>query len=172
MPSRHWPILPAAASLENIPRVLPKGTVAEIDLDAVPYLPVFDWLQKTGGVAEREMLRTFNCGIGMIVVVKPKDAKAVAAALKKSGEKVVTLGSIRRRKGKEEQVALPAALQSNEPKARRRFDFRARLQHGGAGEAARDPAYPAEIVCVVSNRPDAAGWNLRGPRHCHPCCRS
>jgi phosphoribosylformylglycinamidine cyclo-ligase len=96
--------------IENIPRVLPKGTVAEIDLNCVPFAPVFDWLARAGGVAEREMLRTFNCGIGMIVVVKAKDAKAVAAAFKKSGEKVVTLGAIRKRKGKEEQVALAGSL--------------------------------------------------------------
>jgi phosphoribosylformylglycinamidine cyclo-ligase len=56
------------------------------------------------------MLRTFNCGIGMIAVVKAKDAKAVAAALKKSGETVVTLGRLRKRKGKEPQVATTGSL--------------------------------------------------------------
>jgi phosphoribosylformylglycinamidine cyclo-ligase len=96
--------------LENIPRVLPKGCVAEINLDAVPFLPVFDWLQDVGGTPEREMLRTFNCGIGMIAVVKAKDAKSVAAALKKSGENVVTLGTLRKRKGKEEQVSTSGSL--------------------------------------------------------------
>jgi phosphoribosylaminoimidazole (AIR) synthetase len=96
--------------LENIPRVLPNGCVAEINLDAVPFLPVFGWLQGIGGVAEREMLRTFNCGIGMVIVVKAKDAKVVATALKKSGEKVVTLGTLRKRKGKEEQVATTGSL--------------------------------------------------------------
>jgi phosphoribosylformylglycinamidine cyclo-ligase len=98
--------------LENIPRALPKACVAEINLDAVPFLPVFSWLQEIGGMAEREMLRTFNCGIGMVIVVKAKDAKAVAAALKKSGEKVVTLGSLRKRKGKEEQVATTGSLKA------------------------------------------------------------
>ena len=95
---------------ENIPRVLPKNTVAAIDLAAVPYLPVFQWLQKTGGVAEAEMLRTFNCGIGMIVVVKAKEAKTVAAGFKRAGEKVAVLGSIRARKGKEPQVAYAGTL--------------------------------------------------------------
>jgi phosphoribosylformylglycinamidine cyclo-ligase len=90
--------------------VLPKGCVAEINLDAVPFLPVFGWLQDIGGTPEREMLRTFNCGIGMIVVVKAKDAKSVAAALKKSGEKVVLLGTLRKRRGKEEQVATAGSL--------------------------------------------------------------
>ncbi len=96
--------------LENIPRVLPKGCVAEINLDAVPYLPVFKWLEDVGGTPTREMLRTFNCGIGMIVVVKAKDAKTIAAALKKSGEHVVTLGALRKRRGREEQVAITGAL--------------------------------------------------------------
>ncbi len=95
---------------ENIPRVLPKATVAEIDLTQVPFLPVFQWLQKTGGVAEAEMLRTFNCGIGMIVVVKAKDAKAVATGFKRAGETVVVLGTLRKRKGKEAQVAYSGSL--------------------------------------------------------------
>ncbi|MBC8035969.1 MAG: phosphoribosylformylglycinamidine cyclo-ligase [Rhizobiales bacterium] len=98
--------------IENIPRVLPKATVAEIDLDLVPYANVFAWLQKAGGVAEREMLRTFNCGIGMIVVVKASDAKRVSASLTKSGETVVTLGTIRKRRGREEQVALAGHLKA------------------------------------------------------------
>jgi phosphoribosylformylglycinamidine cyclo-ligase len=92
--------------------VLPKTTVAEIDLNAVPYLPVFNWLQNIGGTSELEMLRTFNCGIGMIVVVKAKDAKSVSAALTKAGEKVVTLGQIRKRKGKEAQVVYSGALKA------------------------------------------------------------
>lgn len=97
--------------LENIPRVLPKTCVAEIDLNAVPYLPVFGWLQSVGGTPEREMLRTFNCGIGMIVVVKAKEAKATATALRKAGEKVVVLGEIRKRRRGEEQVVTSGALQ-------------------------------------------------------------
>ena len=97
--------------IENIPRVLPKTAVAAIDLDAVPYLAVFKWLQDVGGVAEREMLRTFNCGIGMVVVVAAKDVKKVQASLKSSGESVVTLGSIRKRQKSEEQVALSGSLQ-------------------------------------------------------------
>ncbi len=96
--------------IENIPRVLPKGAVAEIDLGLMPYTKVFDWLANVGGVNEREMLRTFNCGIGMIVVVAAKDAKAVIASLKRSGETVITLGSIRRRKKSEKQVALAGSL--------------------------------------------------------------
>ena len=95
---------------ENIPRVLPKGTVAEIDLTAVPFTPVFQWLASHGGVTEREMLRTFNCGVGMIVVVAAKDAKSIAIGFKRCGEKVVVLGTIRKRSGKEQQVAYSGSL--------------------------------------------------------------
>ncbi len=95
---------------ENIPRILPKGTIAQINLDAVSLPPVFKWLQATGGVAEVEMLRTFNCGVGMIVVVAAKDAKAMAATLKRAGETVITLGTIAKRKGKEPQVAYSGTL--------------------------------------------------------------
>jgi phosphoribosylformylglycinamidine cyclo-ligase len=79
---------------DNIPRVLPKDTGARIDLDRIAVPPVFQWLSATGGIAEKEMLRTFNCGIGMIVVVAPKDAAAVADAFARAGEKVVTLGNV------------------------------------------------------------------------------
>ena len=77
---------------ENIPRVLPKHLSAEIDLDAIKAPAVFSWLAKTGGVAEKEMLRTFNCGIGMIVVTAADKADAVIAALKAEGETPVRLG--------------------------------------------------------------------------------
>ena len=89
---------------ENIPRVLPKGCVAEIELAQHKLPPVFQWLRQQGGVSESEMLRTFNCGIGMIVVVAAKDANATAATLKRSGEQVTVLGTISRRKGREPQV--------------------------------------------------------------------
>ncbi len=77
---------------DNIPRVLPDTLSAEIDLDAITVPPVFSWLAKTGGVEAKEMLRTFNCGIGMIAVVSAGDAETVCAALAAEGEQVVTLG--------------------------------------------------------------------------------
>ena len=79
---------------DNIPRVLPDKLGARIDLARVPVLPVFRWLAGAGGIAEREMLRTFNCGIGMIAVVEPRAAEKVAAVLKREGEKVVRLGEL------------------------------------------------------------------------------
>ncbi|MDG3577234.1 phosphoribosylformylglycinamidine cyclo-ligase [Rhizobium sp. YJ-22] len=77
---------------ENIPRVLPKHLAAEIDLSAFAVPAVFSWLAETGGVEAKEMLRTFNCGIGMIAVVSAGDAETVRAALAAEGEQVVTLG--------------------------------------------------------------------------------
>ncbi|OLP43161.1 phosphoribosylformylglycinamidine cyclo-ligase [Rhizobium oryziradicis] len=77
---------------ENIPRVLPKHLAAEIDLASISVPAVFSWLAKTGGVAQNEMLRTFNCGVGMIVVVSAEDADKVTTVLEAEGEKVARLG--------------------------------------------------------------------------------
>jgi phosphoribosylformylglycinamidine cyclo-ligase len=79
---------------ENVPRVLPKGTAARIALDHVPVLPVFRWLAKAGNIDEREMLRTFNCGVGFVVAVDAKQADAVGEVFATAGEQVVRLGEI------------------------------------------------------------------------------
>lgn len=80
--------------LENIPRVLPDGTKAVIDAKSWTLPPVFQWLQDAGNVAALEMYRTFNCGVGMVVVV-PSDAEAaVVDALNAAGEKAFTIGQI------------------------------------------------------------------------------
>ncbi|MGF7006022.1 phosphoribosylformylglycinamidine cyclo-ligase [Aminobacter sp. BE322] len=79
---------------ENIPRVLPKEFSAELDLSAIEVPPVFSWLAKTGGVAPEEMMRTFNCGIGMIAVVAAGQAAQVAAVLQEAGETVAPIGRI------------------------------------------------------------------------------
>ena len=79
---------------ENLPRVLPEGLGAEIDLAAWDLPPVFRWLAETGGVAEPEMLKTFNCGIGMVLVVDRSAAPELIALLQKAGEDVVVLGTV------------------------------------------------------------------------------
>lgn len=76
----------------NLPRVLPAGTSAVIDAGAWKLPPVFAWLARTGGVAAEEMLRVFNCGIGMAVVTA--DPEAARAALEAEGETVFTIGAI------------------------------------------------------------------------------
>jgi phosphoribosylformylglycinamidine cyclo-ligase len=85
--------------VDNIPRVLPGGLAAHVDLSAVPVPPVFGWLQRHGGIAEAEMLRTFNCGAGMIMVVAPGEAEHAANILRDAGETVFTLGRIDSRDG-------------------------------------------------------------------------
>ena len=79
---------------ENLPRVLPEGLGAEIDLNAWELPPVFRWLSETGGMAEAEMLKTFNCGIGMIVVCAADRAEALADLLEQAGEGVSRLGTV------------------------------------------------------------------------------
>jgi phosphoribosylformylglycinamidine cyclo-ligase len=79
---------------DNIPRALPKHLGVRIDLSRVPVLPVFKWLAKAGDVAVPEMLRTFNCGIGMVVVVAPNAAAQVRAVFERNGESVVDLGEV------------------------------------------------------------------------------
>jgi phosphoribosylformylglycinamidine cyclo-ligase len=79
---------------DNIPRVLPDGLGAEIDLAAIPVPPVFSWLAHTGNVEPVEMLRTFNCGIGMIAVTSQADSVRLAEALGAAGVPAVRLGSV------------------------------------------------------------------------------
>ena len=90
---------------DNIPRVLPEGLGVSLDLAAIPVPPVFGWLAATGNVAEREMLRTFNCGVGMIVVAEAARAAEVEAALKAAGESPVRMGEVVAHSGDEERVA-------------------------------------------------------------------
>jgi len=80
--------------IDNIPRVIPPGLCASLDLDRVPVLPVFKWLAAAGEVDQQEMLRAFNCGIGMIAVVDANEAAAASAAFKAAGESVVRLGEV------------------------------------------------------------------------------
>jgi phosphoribosylformylglycinamidine cyclo-ligase len=79
---------------ENIPRVLPRDFTAELDLDVIEAPGVFRWLAATGGVAHEEMLRTFNCGIGMVLAVASGQAAQVAAVLQEAGETVSPIGRI------------------------------------------------------------------------------
>jgi phosphoribosylformylglycinamidine cyclo-ligase len=79
---------------ENLPRVLPEGLGATIDLGAWPLPPVFRWLAESAGMAEAELLKTFNSGIGMIAVVKAGRASVLKALLEAEGETVFVLGAV------------------------------------------------------------------------------
>ncbi|HKS83859.1 MAG TPA: phosphoribosylformylglycinamidine cyclo-ligase [Pseudolabrys sp.] len=79
---------------DNIPRVLPEGLGALIDLAKVPTLPVFQWLAGAGDITPGEMLRTFNCGVGMIAIAAKKDADSIVNAFSRAGERVFSLGTV------------------------------------------------------------------------------
>lgn len=79
---------------DNIPRALPDSLGVQLDLSKVEVLPVFKWLAQTGGVAMPEMLRTFNCGIGMVAIVSPGNADAVLTVLREQGERATVIGTV------------------------------------------------------------------------------
>ncbi|MDN8581034.1 phosphoribosylformylglycinamidine cyclo-ligase [Eikenella corrodens] len=89
---------------ENIPRVLPENCVAQIDAQSWSLPKLFQWLQQAGNVERQEMYRTFNCGIGMAVIVPAEQAEAAQAFLTEQGETVYRLGTIRERAGSEHQT--------------------------------------------------------------------
>jgi len=80
--------------LENVPRVLPDGCHAEIDADAWPLPPLFAWLQAGGSIEPEELARTFNCGIGMVVIAAEDQAETLRAQLSEAGETVYRIGQI------------------------------------------------------------------------------
>ena len=79
---------------DNLPRCLPEGLDAEVTLDAIPVLPVFQWLAKQAGIAEREMLRTFNCGIGLVAVADEENAGLIIEAFQKAGDHALRIGKL------------------------------------------------------------------------------
>ncbi|ADL56375.1 phosphoribosylformylglycinamidine cyclo-ligase [Gallionella capsiferriformans] len=89
---------------ENVPRVLPENVVADIDSKSWQMPKLFHWLCEQGNVAEQEMYRTFNCGIGMVVIVAAEDADAAISQLQAAGETVYRIGAIRARSGEEHQT--------------------------------------------------------------------
>ena len=92
--------------VENIPRVLPAGTAARLDKSRWPRPAIFDWLQEQGNVPEPEMHRTFNCGIGMVLVVAREDAQAAIATLGIHGVPAWQVGAIAARDGEAPQAVV------------------------------------------------------------------
>ncbi|MFD2677944.1 phosphoribosylformylglycinamidine cyclo-ligase [Camelimonas lactis] len=95
---------------DNIPRVLPEGCGVALNLDAIDPHPVFRWMAEAGNIAESEMLRTFNCGVGMVAVVAADKVEAVRTALLGEGEKAVVLGELTAWSGDGERVATRGRL--------------------------------------------------------------
>jgi phosphoribosylaminoimidazole synthetase len=81
--------------IENPPRAIAEGLVPHLDWDAWPLPPVFQWLQQTGGIADHELRRTFNCGIGFVVIADPAAAPDVLTALLDAGEAAWVIGELR-----------------------------------------------------------------------------
>ncbi|SDV49449.1 phosphoribosylformylglycinamidine cyclo-ligase [Chitinasiproducens palmae] len=90
--------------LDNVPRILGERLTAELDHRNWPLPPLFDWLKREGGVADDEMHRVFNCGVGMVIVVSSDDAALASGLLSAAGEIVWNLGTIRRRNDGEAQT--------------------------------------------------------------------
>jgi phosphoribosylformylglycinamidine cyclo-ligase len=95
--------------LENLPRVLPEGLAVRIDGLCWPVPPVFTWLSTAGEVAVSEMLRTFNCGIGMVVIADAARAEALKAVLRDAGERAHVMGHVERRSGEAPPVTVVGA---------------------------------------------------------------
>lgn len=81
--------------IENIPRILSKGLNAEIDLSKITPPPVFGWLKQSGNVSETEMIRTFNCGVGMVLIVKAEKAEEITKLLNECGETATLIGEVK-----------------------------------------------------------------------------
>jgi phosphoribosylformylglycinamidine cyclo-ligase len=86
--------------IDNIPRILPKGCRAVIDRNSWPLLPIFDFLRQGGKISGTDMYRTFNCGIGMVMIVGSKDVEDVIMQLGALGEKAYVIGEISACQGK------------------------------------------------------------------------
>ena len=91
---------------ENIPRVLPSDCKAVIDTKSWTFPPVFQWLQRGGNVDIREMYRTFNCGVGMVIAVPAAEQANALALLTAAGETAFVIGKIAKTTADEAQVEL------------------------------------------------------------------
>ena len=130
--SRRSPTSPAAASPTTSRACCPKDFAAELDLEAIELPAVFSWLARTGGVAPSEMMRTFNCGVGMVLVVASGQAAQVAAVLQEAGEDG---GADRPHRAAARRRRDLSGLDRPMTQPRKRTvdpDLRTRLQHGRA----------------------------------------
>jgi phosphoribosylformylglycinamidine cyclo-ligase len=104
MPIKGMAHITGGGLTENVPRVLPPGAKAVLKKAAWQRPALFDWLQKEGGVAEEEMHRVFNCGIGMVLIVAQEHRRHALELLLAAGEKAMEIGSIEWRDGDEAQT--------------------------------------------------------------------
>ena len=148
--------------------MLPDDLAVELDLDAFAAPPVFSWLAATGGVSEAEMLRTFNCGFGMVAFVAAQSGRRddARASPPTAWRRRRSAGSIAR---EGERVVMRGAAETVTARARIAILISGRGSNMAALiEAARAPDFPAEIALVLSNKRDAGGLELAragGNRH-------
>lgn len=91
---------------ENIPRVLPQHLAVDLQKNTWPKQEIFDWLQSKGNLSDHEMYKTFNCGIGMVLIIDGKDSNQAIKILSSYGEGVHILGSVTKRKNNDPQVVI------------------------------------------------------------------
>ncbi len=106
VPIRGMAHITGGGLTENIPRVLPAAVQARIDTDSWTWPAVFSWLQEAGNVSDAEMVRTFNCGVGMIVIVAEADAERALQGLASSGEQAWPIGTINQRGSDDPAIVL------------------------------------------------------------------
>lgn len=151
--------------LDNIPRILPKEFGVELDANTWQMPPVFQWLRKEGNVKDNDMLRTFNCGLGMVCIVAPEVAGNVVRALHMSGEPdAFVVGKVTKRK--DVQVVINNFSESISTTNVRTSEKRVAVLISGSGtnlQALLDHTLDkrrhsaAKIVVVISNVPDVEG---------------
>uniref|UniRef100_A0A667XRS9 Trifunctional purine biosynthetic protein adenosine-3 n=1 Tax=Myripristis murdjan TaxID=586833 RepID=A0A667XRS9_9TELE len=149
--------------LENIPRVLPQELAVDLDASRWSIPPVFSWLQKEGGLSEEEMARTFNCGLGAVLVVAPPDAQRVLRQLQ-ADEQAWVVGSLAHKQPGAEPVAVRNLKHSLCAGSTPGTETGVQQNGGCHGtnlqaliEQAKRPSSSAEIVVVISNRPGVQG---------------
>lgn len=96
MPVKGMAHITGGGITENVPRVLPQGLTAEVEASSWTLPPLFQWLKAQGNIADAEMYKTFNCGIGMVVVLSPENVAKATELLSKAGETVYQIGRIRK----------------------------------------------------------------------------
>jgi phosphoribosylformylglycinamidine cyclo-ligase len=101
MPVKGMAHITGGGITENVPRVLPEGLTAEVQANSWTLPPLFQWLKAQGNIADAEMYKTFNCGIGMVVVLSPANVEKATELLSKAGETVYQIGHIRKQQAGE-----------------------------------------------------------------------
>jgi phosphoribosylformylglycinamidine cyclo-ligase len=101
MPVKGMAHITGGGITENVPRVLPEGLTAEVQASGWTLPPLFQWLKAQGNIADAEMYKTFNCGIGMVVVLSPENVAKATELLSKAGETVYQIGRIRKQQAGE-----------------------------------------------------------------------